>query len=238
MSTDYRAIYDERAADYDDLIAAEDAADAVGDHLRSLLDASKIEISRALDVGAGTGRLARILRGLRGDLELTCTDLAAAMLGELVRRWPGTTPPDTIVADYRALPLPDTHFDLVTAGWALGHLTGFHPETWQAEAARALAEIERVARPGATLVLFETLGTGYTSPTPPRRELGELYAFFEARGFVRTTLRTDYRFATHEEARRLTGFFFGEKVWPVLQDTTDGTTLIEWTGAWHKTRAA
>lgn len=243
-STDYQAIYREQAAAYDDLIAAEDAAGAVSAFLGQTLDTSKIEISSALDVGAGTGRLARFLHHLRPGLALTCTDAAEPMLVELARRWPtsgAASAPRTIVADYRALPLCDASYDLVVAGWALGHLTGFHPDTWPTESDRALSELERVARPGASIVLFETLGTGYEQPTPPRPELGALYERFEARGYQRTVLRTDYRFANRADAERLVGFFFGQKLWPrLVEDTADGsggaTTLIEWTGAWRLTR--
>jgi ubiquinone/menaquinone biosynthesis C-methylase UbiE len=158
------------------------------------------------------------------------------MLAELVRRWPDDTPPTTAAADYRALPFADASFDLVVAGWALGHLTGFHPENWPVEADRALAELERVARLGAPLILFETLGTGHDAPTPPRPELAALYERFEARGYTRTVLRTDYRFATRADAERLTGFFFGTKMWPRLVEGPAATTLIEWTGAWHRLR--
>ncbi|HRE90517.1 MAG TPA: class I SAM-dependent methyltransferase, partial [Myxococcota bacterium] len=146
-ATDYQAIYREQAAAYDELIAAEDAAGAVSAFLGQTLDTSKIEISAALDVGAGTGRLARFLRSLRPDIDLTCSDAAEPMLVELVRRWPdsGTaSPPRTIVADYRALPLPDASVDLVVEGWALGHLTGFHPDTWERESDLALTELRKI----------------------------------------------------------------------------------------------
>jgi ubiquinone/menaquinone biosynthesis C-methylase UbiE len=238
MSRDYQTIYREQAATYDDLIAAEDAHGAVSSYLAGVLDASAIEVRTALDVGAGTGRLARFVAGLSPGVALTCTDAATSMLAELERRWPSELRlPVTVAADYRALPLPDAAFDLVVAGWALGHLTGFHPDDWETESDRALRELERVARPGASVVIFETLGTGLDAPAPPRPELAALYARFEARGFGRTVLRTDYRFRDLAEAERLVGFFFGDEVLPRLDAHPDGTvTLIEWTGAWRRAR--
>ncbi|HRE90516.1 MAG TPA: hypothetical protein PK095_15400, partial [Myxococcota bacterium] len=64
---------------------------------------------------------------------------------------------------------------------------------------------------------------------------------FEARGYERTVLRTDYRFASRAEAERLVGFFFGQKLWPRLVEEAavgsgGATTLIEWTGAWRRSR--
>lgn len=190
-----------------------------------------------LDVGAGTGRVTALLARL-SPARLVATDGAAAMLDELRATWPpalGPTP-ETVVADYRALPFSDQRFAAVSAGWALGHLTGFHPDTWPEEADQALSELERVARPGAPLLLLETLGTGSPTPAAPRDSLAALYARFEARGYQRTVLRTDYRFASRALAEDLVGFFFGPTKLAALRDSGDGVTLIEWTGAWSKQR--
>lgn len=231
---DYRHIYEARAADYHRLISAEDAAGAVA---RWLGEAVGGEGGVALDVGAGTGRVAAMVAAVRPSARLVCTDAEGAMLEELVRRWPTDLAPvpEVLVADYRALPMPAAHFDVVTAGWALGHLTGFHPDTWPDEARRALDELARVTRPGGVIAILETLGTGAATPAAPRDSLADLYALFEARGFARTVLRTDYRFASRAEAEALTGFFFGPRVRDALVDAPDGAaTLIEWTGAWRR----
>ena len=240
--TDYQRIYRERAHDYHQLVSAEDARGEVDRWLTSALTGAlpvRGERDRpgvALDVGAGTGRVAAMVARAFPHAQVVCCDGAAPMLAELQARWRqgDGVGPRAAVADYRALPFADGSFAAVTAGWALGHLTGFFPGTWRADAQRALAELERVVRRGGAMAILETLGTGADVPAPPRPELGELYATFEARGFTRTVLRTDYRFRTRAEAERLVGFFFGAGLVDRLRDDGEATTLIEWTGAWQR----
>jgi len=230
---DYQQIYRERAADYHRLVAAEDASGALGGWLGGALPEGADEV---LDAGAGTGRVAALVARARPGARLVCADAAPAMLEELARRWPTDlgSAPETVVADYRDLPFASARFDAVTAGWALGHLTGFHPDRWREEARRALDELTRVTRRGGVVAIFETLGTGAPAPRPPRGDLGALYALFEADGFSRTELRTDYRFGSRAEAEALATFFFGESMVAHLRDDAGGVTLIEWTGAWRR----
>lgn len=73
----------------------------------------------------------------------------------------------------------------------------------------AVDEMLRVVRPGGPAVIVETLGTGHE--TPRRHEaLDEYFAHLEARGFTRRWVRTDYAFATADEAAEVLGGFFGE----------------------------
>jgi hypothetical protein len=92
----------------------------------------------------------------------------------------------------------------------------------------------RALRPGGAAVVIETLGTGATEPAPPNPELAEYYAWLEAEhGFARRALRTDYAFASVEEAAELTGFFFGaDFAARVRRDRT--SRVPECTGLWHK----
>ena len=92
--------------------------------------------ARVLDAGCGPGRdLARFaaagLRPLGVDLCPQFARMAAERAAVPV-----------LVADLRALPLPEETFDAVWACASLVHLD-------QEQAGRALAELRRVARPGA-----------------------------------------------------------------------------------------
>jgi hypothetical protein len=95
--------------------------------------------------------------------------------------------------------------------------------------------MKRVLRPGGTVIILETLGTGCESPHPPSDALAAYYALLEEEhGFSATWIRTDYRFASLSEAEDLTRFFFGDGL--ADRVAREGlVTLPECTGIWWLT---
>jgi hypothetical protein len=92
----------------------------------------------------------------------------------------------------------------------------------------------RIVRPGGTIILLETLGTNRQTPRPPTPELATFFDWLEnAHGFRRTWIRTDYRFASLQEAVELTRFFFGDEMADDIQ--ARGSPVVpECTGIWHR----
>jgi ubiquinone/menaquinone biosynthesis C-methylase UbiE len=138
------------------------------------------------------------------------------------------------VADNRNLPLADHSVDLSLSGWSIGYFASPDNPEWQRDVEQTLGEMERILRPGGTIIILETLGTGAEQPRAPTPELQAYYTYLEEqRGFDRTWIRTDYRFSSAEEAEQIIEFFFGEPLssWVRNQKLT---VVPECTGIWWR----
>ncbi|HWH13466.1 MAG TPA: class I SAM-dependent methyltransferase [Miltoncostaeaceae bacterium] len=102
---------------------------------------------RVVDLAAGTGALAAALVAHGGPpAALVAVDAAPAMLHRARRRLSGVRPaPSLLVADARAVPLPDGAADLVAIGYLL-HLLD------PADRSAVLAEARRLLVPGGRVV--------------------------------------------------------------------------------------
>lgn len=92
--------------------------------------------ARILDLACGTGDLSALLAERVPKGQVVGVDVSDAMLGRARRKVPGVP---FVLADAGHLPFPDTHFDLVTCGFA-GRWFG----DWEA----VLGEVWRILRPG------------------------------------------------------------------------------------------
>lgn len=101
---------------------------------------------RMLDVGCGTGGLARAALHHDPNLHVTAADFTFAMLitGRAAGYRPGLL---WCGADALALPFPDATFDAVTSGYLLRNV---------ADIPQALAEQVRVVKPGGRVVCLDT----------------------------------------------------------------------------------
>jgi len=101
-----------------------------------------------LDIAGGTGDLALAFAPKVGPTGVVVhTDINAAMLGQGRNRLldAGVVLP-TLVCDAESLPFPDAHFDVVTVAFGLRNMT--HKD-------KALAEMNRVIKPGGKLLVLE-----------------------------------------------------------------------------------
>jgi SAM-dependent methyltransferase len=129
-----------------------------------LLDALPVAAgARVLDLGAGTGKLTRLL--VQRYAHVDAVEPLPAMRAILVAAVPSAT---GVAGTAEAIPFPDASFDAVFAAQA------FH---WFANDV-AIAEIARVLRPGGVLALVWNEGARQPAGFPEayRARLGELAA--------------------------------------------------------------
>jgi len=161
-----------------------DATRALPDHaIAGLTDALLHELHavgapRALEVGVGTGRIARPLaaRGIR----VSGIDIAPRMMHRLAEQLgPQHTPPDLILADGTALPFASHSFPAVV----ISHILHLIPD-WQ----RAVAEILRVLSPGAVLLSTYEENDGPSDWDPSAAKWTEM---LDARAYIRPRTRAN-----------------------------------------------
>lgn len=225
---DYKLIYAERVTEYERLVTAEDCE---GNLVHALLERMPLSGKHLLEVGVGTGRVTRILAAQ--GAHIVGFDNAPAML-EVARRHVerGRLDARLGLADAARLPVPPAWADGAVAGWVFGHFRSWMPEGWRASVGQAIAEMQRACKPGAPIVIIETLGTGSVEPAPPSPELAEYYEWLEKdQGFSRAAIRTDYAFPTVEVAAEVTGAFFGDDFAERVR-RAGWTRIPECTGLW------
>ena len=138
-----RQIYDNTAPDYDRIESM--LAWGSGSRYRrdALIRAGLKTGMSVLDVGVGTGLVAAQACMLTGDPALvTGVDPSPGMMAA------SKLPKTMVLVDGRAesLPFPDNHFDFLSMGYALRHIS---------DLGVAFAEFERVLKPGGRLCILE-----------------------------------------------------------------------------------
>jgi ubiquinone/menaquinone biosynthesis C-methylase UbiE len=228
---DHADIYRQEAKRYDLLVSREDNQGRI---LPSLLAIRELEDCDVVELGAGSGRLTALLAPLVNSIR--AFDNSGHMLDLAVRKFSNLGITNVIFerADNRSIPLPSGCADIALSGWSIGYFASADNPAWREDVLQTLAEMERILRPGGTIIILETLGTGREDPRAPTPELESYYGLLvEEQGFEHTWIRTDYRFANPEEAEQTIEFFFGEPLssWVREQQLT---VVPECTGIWWR----
>ncbi|HSO11950.1 MAG TPA: class I SAM-dependent methyltransferase [Anaerolineales bacterium] len=227
MSERQRKVYQNDGDRYEALISREDHQDNIMKALEEIINPDGLDV---FDIGAGTGRLAVMLAPRVKSMR--AFDVSEEMLRVCHSRFAGSGLSNwkVDVADHRQLPVADNSADLVVSGWSVSYLAVWNPGTWRAELEKWLGEMKRVLRPGSFIVLFESLGTGNESPIK-LEHLMDFYPWLDSAGFQNKWIRTDYQFASIEEAEELSRFFFGDELGDKVK-VNQWVVLPECTGVW------
>jgi len=224
-----KEVYQFHADQYERLIQREDYQNNILRALEKILPLDGMDV---VEMGAGTGRLTRLLDPLVNSI--LAMDASASML-QVARRslvssrcqnW------QVSAADNRCLPVASASADLVISGWSFCYLAVWGGGQWRQELETGMTEIRRVLKPGGMLIILETMGTGFETPQPPEHLAG-YFAFLKEQGLDYTWIRTDYQFQSLQEAVELARFFFGEEMAQKVKENK-WVVLPECTGIWWK----
>ena len=138
-----RRIFDNTAADYDCIEKILAWGSGSRYRRQALIRGGLKPGMKVLDVGVGTGLVAAQACILTGDASLvTGVDPSPGMMAA------GKLPRTLVLVEGRAecLPFPDNHFDFLSMGYALRHIS---------DLGVAFAEFERVLKPGGRVCILE-----------------------------------------------------------------------------------
>lgn len=159
-----RQIFDNTAADYDRIEFMLAWGTGPGYRRDALVRAGLKTGMKVLDAGVGTGLVAAQACKLTGDPTLvTGIDPSSGMMAA------SKLPKSMVLIEGRAesLPFPDNHFDFLSMGYALRHIS---------DLSIAFAEFERVLKPGGRLCILEI--------TRPQSRLGRWLLKSYMRGII------------------------------------------------------
>lgn len=202
----HEEIYETQAETYECLISKQPCLYDVIEAIR------QVEGLDILDMGAGTGRLTRILAPKAKSIQALDESVAMLRVIEDKLEKMGLKNWSTQVADHRVLPVKDKSIDLIVSGWSICYLGNTNVQNWRENIHQVMMEIRRVLRPGGTVIIFENFGTGSETPNPPDFLKQYFRLLEEDYGFSHKWIRTDYDFESPEEAERLVRFFFGDNL--------------------------
>src|SRR5512138_2666443 len=147
---DQFTIYRQHADMYEQLVAHEDHQYQLFPALAAIRSFDRADI---VEWGAGTVRVSALLAPHARSI-IAC-DLNPHMLQVArtkLRRCSGLRW-HTVAAEHRHMPLPDHCTDVALAGWTLGYFNVTHyAENWRQMIEHAVEQMQRVLRPGGTII--------------------------------------------------------------------------------------
>jgi SAM-dependent methyltransferase len=166
------------------------AMDRDGNVLRALDEL--LPGGRVLDVGAGDGFTAERLGTGR---DVVALEPSAGMIGSRPLTW--------VQGEAEHLPFADGSFDGAYATWAY-----FFSRDW--DPTPGIEQLDRVVEAGGPLAIVDNLG-GDAFAAMADADISADPAWWLAHGFDGRVIDTAFRFDDLDDARRLLGFFFGDR---------------------------
>ncbi len=210
---------------YDDLVLHEDFND-------SLLTFLEKEIywkeKTVCEFGAGTGRVTQLY--IKDVNQASIHDSSISMLEKAKLKLNDYNYKIKYgLLDNNDIASIDKKYDIVIEGWSFGHLV---VEKYQSNSSiinNLVSASMNMAKDA--VIIIETMGTNVDKPKAPGDVLPIFYRYLCENGFIENILRTDYRFPSYIDAKRIMGSFFGIEMAKDIEDNKK-SIIEEYTGIW------
>ena len=223
-------IYKKYATEYDKLVTAEDYQNNLTEELLNKIEWDKKIVYEA---GIGTGRLSKIY--IDKIEKLYGFDREAHMLNRCKENLKKYAEKIVLnVGENENLPLVKNKAHIFIEGWSFGHTIVENNNDIQSTTVKLLNNINQITTDNSVKILIETLGTNVKDPEINNTDLIEFYSLLEEEyAFVKTIVKTDYKFNDYREAAQIMGFFFGEEMKDKVLESKSAV-VPEYTGIWIK----
>jgi len=223
-----KEIYDFHSIEYDELVTKEDYQNNLKNYLLNNFDFKNKSI---IELGAGTGRLTKIYA--KDSKNISIYDRSSHMMDKAKLNLKEFSESIKFgICDNLNINEIKEKADIILEGWSFGHTAIDKFETITDTIKELIDNCKSMLNSGGTIIIIETLGTNYNKPTETSPALSKLFSILEnSYNFKRYVLRTDYKFDSEEDAKRVTSYFFGEKFAKNLKNAKNGI-VKEYTGVW------
>jgi SAM-dependent methyltransferase len=232
MPTMYE-IYQSHSCEYDELVNHEDYK---GNLRKYLLDNFDFDGKTVIELGAGTGRVTDIYAA-RAD-RIFLFDKSRHMIEKAKENLHDHSKKIRYdIKDNMDIENVKIKANIVLEGWSFGHTISENRSQIYQTANKLISDCKSMLIEKGTIIIMETLGTNTENPKAPSEYLLKFYNMLESEyGFRKKILRTDYRFVSNAEAKRITGYFFGSDFEKNLFFDEVGI-VKEFTGVWSVTKS-
>jgi len=224
MSTMFN-VYQNYAELYDELVNHEDHECNLAIFLRNNIEWKSKSVC---EFGVGTGRVTKLyLNDIKSaDLFDNSNHMIERAKSNLLE-W--STKIQFFETDNREIDTIEGQYDIVIEGWSFGHLVveeNDKKEYWIDKLVNASFRISK-----EKIIFIETMGTNVEKPEAPGENLRHFYSKLRDYGFKESVIQTNYLFESYEEAARIMGGFFGEKMQSEIENKKI-KEIKEYTGIW------
>jgi len=217
-------IYEKYSENYDELVNFEDYECNLQKELNNIIKNN----SNVLELGVGTGRVTKLYA--EKVSKIICCDNSLHMLNKAKENLKEFN--SKIIfkeLDNRNTDETDGIYDLIIEGWAIGHTAIDEYDNLEIFVANLIKSLLNKLSQNGKIIFIETMGTNVEEPVVKNIKLNDFYNLIEEKyKMKKNIIKTDYKFNSISEAKRIMSFFLGKDI----ENEIKSNIVKEYTGIW------